>query len=472
MYTKYTYQDWEKVSGDKAKFAKTVVDDYKSSAFFGRCLESLRYFVGDNPSLDDKCQLRIETREAKDASGRIVRRAQRESVPSARVSSNYLFRFITQENQTVLGNGVTLDDDIKARLGAGFDKALEQAGERALLQSVVYGFWNLDHLEVIPACVDADSGAVALLDEMTSQIRVLIQFWQLSSDKPIYMRIFDAEGVRILRVEDGEAREYKPLTAYKTRVVEDSIGTRVVGTSNYNGLLPIIPMYGNPEHESELKQSIKSKIDCYDRIMSDFGDNLDRANDVYWVLSNFGGNTDEALDVIQQIQELKIAMSVSDGTTTSDVRPETISVPYEARQTALTLLDRALYADAMALDTNALTGGSLTNVAIRAAMTNLNLKCDRYEWQAFQFVQELLSLIGVKTEKIRFVRSDIANKSETVQDIYVMRSDITRKKALELNPYINPDEIDEILKDMDAEDTTGIDSVERLQEQIDKESEA
>ena len=64
-------------------------------------------------------------------------------------------------------------------------------GERALVDGVCWGFWNQDHLEVIPAVSDANSGFVALYDEMSSLPRIGIQFWQLSSDKPAYMRLFE-----------------------------------------------------------------------------------------------------------------------------------------------------------------------------------------------------------------------------------------------------------------------------------------
>ena len=56
----------------------------------------------------------------------------------------------------------------------------------------------------------------------------------------------------------------------------------------------------------------------------------------------------------------------------------------------------------MALDMASLTGGSLTNVAIRSAMANLNLKADRYEWQVRHFMQELVTLLHLETEEIHF----------------------------------------------------------------------
>ena len=99
----------------------------------------------------------------------------------------------------------------------------------------------------------------------------------------------------------------------------------------------------------------------------------------------------------------------------------------------------------MALNMDALTGGSLTNVAIRAAAADLNLKADRYEWQLRRFVQTLLDLIGHPTEDIRFNRQTIANDSEVVEDIYRMRSDIDQRTALRLNPYIQEEEIEGLL---------------------------
>ena len=116
-----------------------------------------------------------------------------------------------------------------------------------------------------------------------------------------------------------------------------------------------------------------------------------------------------------------------------------------ARREALDLLERALYQDYMALDMDAITGGSLTNVAIRAAAANLNLKADRYEWQVRQFVQDLLRLIGHPTEDIRFTRQTITNESEVVKDIYAMRGDIDQRTALRLNPYIQEEEIEPLM---------------------------
>ena len=143
---------------------------------------------------------------------------------------------------------------------------------------------------------------------------------------------------------------------------------------------------------------------------------------------------------------MKAVANFTDGSGSgATAEPHTIEVPYMARREALDLLERALYQDYMALDMDAITGGSLTNVAIRAAAANLNLKADRYEWQVRQFVQDLLRLIGHPTEDIRFTRQTITNESEVVKDIYAMRGDIDQRTALRLNPYIQEEEIEPLM---------------------------
>lgn len=467
MYTDYTYQDWQTM-GSGPENARKIVDSYRASAFFQDALSASRYFDGENPTLSDKYVVRVKVREQKNEDGFTKNIAERVEVAGNRIPSSFLRRFVCQQNQFLLGNGVVLQDSaLKDRLGRAFDVVLQQLGEKALLHGVSYGYWNLDHLEAIPAAVDANSGCVGLLDEMTGAVGAAIQFWQLSDTRPMYMRVFEPDGVTVYRHHKGQYTIEQPKRAYKLSVRSDDLGQTIIGGENYSSL-PLVPLYANDEHTSELTPSIKAKIDLYDRITSDFGDNLERANDVYWVLNNFGGSTNEALRVIQEIQEIKLAMSVKsdDGTGASSAQPHTIEVPYTARQVALDLLEKALYQDAMALSMTELTGGSLTNVAIQTAMTNLNLKCDHYEWQCFAFVQQVLHLMGVDTEEIAFQRQEIVNRSETVQDIYTMRADIDRETALKLNPYISQDDIPAIMDALDAEAVTGMPNMDTLQRQI------
>ena len=444
MFTEITWQDFL-CSSDKEALLREAIRRYKASPEFHHALEANCYFHGENTQVARKTILRARKIEGRDANGRHRVRTGTEDVVGNRIASAFLFRFVTQQNQFLLSEGVSLPEDAKKALGADFDRQLEHLGECALLHGCAWGFWNADHIEVIEAAKNAYSGFFPLLDEMNGEMMLGVQFWQLAPERPLYVRVFDQEGVRIFKEVRKGLSIVVDHESYRRTLSEDALESLITIEDSY-GRLPLIPLKANKDGASELTPAIKAKIDAYDAILSDFADNLDRANDVYWVLNNFGGTMDEVAELLEQINRVKAVANLSDGSGNgATAEPRTIEVPYAARREALDLLERALYQDYMAMDMDALTGGSLTNVAIRAAAANLNLKADRYEWQVRQFVQNLLELIGRPTEDVRFNRQTIANESEVVKDIYQMRQDIDKRTALRLNPYIQEEEIDALV---------------------------
>lgn len=469
MFTGVTYQDWLSYGDEKVSRIRSIIEKYKSSDDFKTAVEAERYFNGDNTAIKSKTVAKATTYETKDERGIVTRSILRQDIKGNQIPNSLFFRFVTQQAQFLLANGVALDNaETKARLGIGFDRQLARMGEKALVHGVCWGYWNADHLEYIPA-VDGDyNGFLALLDEISGTPMVGIQFWRIAYNKPLVVRLFEVDGVTMYAEKDNVLIEVEPKRPYIQTVLETDIGRFVMGGENY-GSLPIVPLYGNDSKTSELTINIKAKIDLYDKIMSDFGDNLDRANDVYWVLNNFGGTMNDMLATVEMINRLKIVANTGiggDGATSAE--PKTMEVPYEARKTALDLLKKSLYADYMAMDMDEITGGSLTNVAIQVASANLNLKANRFEWQVFQFVQNVLKLIGVETETISFNRQTIGNMQETIQNIYTMRQDIDRETALRLNPMIAQDDIPAILGNLDAESVSGLSGVDALQKYVDE----
>ena len=442
-----SWQDWaEREDRDAALFE--AAEAHRGSAEFRRALEADAYFRGENPTVAAKTLLRAEKLETRDEDGRRRVGTQLTDVVGNRIGSSFLRRFVVQQAQYLLGNGVTLGEPgLKERLGTDFDRVLARMGETALLHGVCWGFWNVDHLEALPVARDDLSGFLVLADERTGEPRLGIQYWQLERRRPMHLRVFAPEGLRFLSRagESGQIREEEPPRPYRLLRTVSAAGVRETAAA-WPGL-PLIPFWANAAHRSEFTPAIRAKIDAYDRILSDFADNLDRANDVYWVLNNFSGTAEDVAETLSVIRRLKAVASYSDGTgSASTAEPRTIDVPYAARAEALRLLEKALYRDWMGLDTAELTGGSLTNVAIRAATAALDLKTDRYEWEAFRFVRGLLRLLGADTDRIRFRRARIADESETVADIAAMRGDIDRATALRLNPYLQPEEAEALLK--------------------------
>lgn len=451
MFTAYTYQDYQ-AADDRIALLLKAAEKFKASPEFQRALNAGSYFRGENPVIARKTVLRTRKIESRGKDGRRHVRAGTEDIVGNRIGSSFLFRFVTQQNQFLLSEGVSLPDSIKERLGSDFDHLLSRLGECALLHGVSYGYWNADHLEILEMAKNSGSGFFPLLDEMTGRLMLGVQFWQLSPKRPMYMRLFEMDGVTILRVAGKQVDVIRPKTPYVRLLCRDALGDTLTADPGAYAHPPIIPLYANQDGKSELTPSIQAKIDAYDTILSDFADNLARANDVYWVLNNFSGTTDDIAEMLEEINRIKAVANLSDGSGSgATAEPHTIEVPYAARQAALSLLERALYNDYMALDMASLTGGSLTNVAIRAAMANLNLKADRYEWQVRHFMQELLTMLHCPTDRISFKRQAIANESELVTDIQNMRQDIDRRTALRLNPYISDEELPELLKNEQKE---------------------
>ncbi|MGN0794166.1 MAG: phage portal protein [Aristaeellaceae bacterium] len=444
MFTQVTWQDYL-AAEDREALLLQAVTRFKASHDFQQALDANSYFRGENTRIACKTILRARKVETRDAQGRRRVRSATEDVVGNRIGSGFLFRFVTQQNQFLLSEGVSLPEKIKRRLGGDFDHQLEQLGEKALLHGCAWGYWNADHLEVIELARNSLSGFFPLLDEMSGEMMLGVQFWQLAANRPMYLRVFSAEGVTVLRREGDALREVVPCQPYRRSIRRDALGETILKEPGY-GRLPLIALKANAEGTSEFTPAIRAKIDAYDTILSDFADNLDRANDVYWVLNNFGGTLDDVAEILEQISRVKAVANLTDGTGSSaTAEPHTIEVPYSARRAALDLLERSLYQDYMALDMDALTGSSLTNVAIRVSAANLNLKADRYEWQVRQFMTGLLSLLGCPCQDMSFKRQAIANESETVQDIAVMRQDINQETALRLNPYITDEAIPELL---------------------------
>ena len=440
-HTPMTYQTYL-AAEDKGRCLLQGVQAYKASPFFRLGLQATAYFRGENPAVAQKTVLRASKIETTDASGRRRSRTRMRDVVGNRVASGFFARFVTQQAQYLLGNGVTIGGEgVKAKLGMDFDLTLARMGEKALLHGVCWGYWNADHVEIVEAVRDPYSGFFPLIDETGGETRMGVQFWQLDARAPLCLRVFEPQGVSLWREEKGVLLPLEPFRPYRLIRRESVLGTEMIAEAVK--ALPLVPFWANEERRSELTPAIRSKIDCYDRILSDFADNLDRANDVYWVLNNFGGTVDDIAEVLETIQKLKAVTSLSDGTgTTATAEPHTISVPYEARQAALKLLEKSLYQDYMALNMDEITGGGLTNVAIRAACANLDLKANRFEWQAYAFVRGLLALLDADTESVRFTRQTIADESEIIRNIQVMRGDIDRVTALRLNPYLQPEEVE------------------------------
>lgn len=442
-----TYQDLMQIDPTDEKkrmaFVRSYIQEHKSSELYKMAATAVEYDHKRNKTI-------IEYEKTlRTMSGREV--VDRWS-PNHKTTRSFFNYFTTQENQYLLGNGVTWKNEATAkRLGKNFDTQLQKAGKAALVQCESFGFYNLDHLEVFEFIEFAP-----LYDEENGALRSGIRFWQIDSTKPLRAVLYEEDGYTgyIWGERDNKGniddngRVYTPKQAYilKTRTT-DIDGTEIYDQVNYP-TFPIVPLWGNPNHQSELV-GIQEQIDAYDLIKNGFLNDLDTAQ-IYWLIKGAGGMDDADLaEFMYRLKSTHFA-SAAEG---QDVQPVEVQIPYEARDRLLDRLEKDLYKDYGALNIDEIKGGAVTATQIKAAYEPLNIKADQYEYCIIEFLQGILKVVGIEDDP-SFTRSKLVNVNEEVQTVLlassVLDDDYVTTKVLTL--LGDGDQVDEVLKRKDAED--------------------
>ena len=367
--------------------------------------------------------------------------------PNHKMASNFFYRFITQLNQFLLGNGVTWEnDDTAKKLGEDFDTRLQELGRAALVGGIAFGYYNRDHMEVFKVGGNYDEAVFApLVDVENGALKAGVRFWQIAKDKPTRATLYEIDGYTEYLFEPGKNGEIiKPKTPYVvfSRTSEVN-GTEIYNGKNYDGF-PIIPLWGNPHKQSEIV-GIRNSIDCYDLIKNGFANDLDTAQ-IYWIIKNAGGMSDVDLaKFMDKLVTLKMATADVD----QDIQPVTVNIPHEARERLLDRIERDLYKDFGALNIDEIKGGAVTATQIEAAYEPLNTKADQYEYCVLEFLNQLLKIAGIEGENPTFTRSKLINVNESVQTVLQAAAQIdddeyTTRKILTI--LGDGDKADEILK--------------------------
>lgn len=356
-----------------------------------------------------------------------------------KVASNFFNRFVTQENQYLLSNGVTLENERnKEKLGKKFDISLQRAGRNALVQGVSFNFWNLDHLETFKL-----TEFVPLYDEENGAMMAGIRFWKIDYDKPLRATLYEIDGyTEYLKPKNKAMEVYREKRPYR-QIIRQSVmdGTEILGGKNYPSL-PIIPLWANEHHQSELI-GLRQSIDAYDLIKSGFANDLDDASQIYWTLENAGGMDDiDLAQFVERMKTVKAAVVDADG---SRAEAHTIEVPYASRTAYLDRLEQDMYNDFQALNVHALSAAQKTATEITAAYQPLDNKADQYEYCVIEFLEALFSLIGIE-DNPTFKRNRIANMQEETQMVLMAAEYLDDETILKKLPWLTPEEVQEVME--------------------------
>ena len=411
-----TFQDFQSAS-DKTAFVKSCIEKHKTSSLYQTALLADEYDRQQNRTIRQyqKLLYTISGQNVPDIWG-----------ANYKMASRFFNRFIVQENQYLLGNGITWgEESTKEKLGGDdFDTEVQKLGRMALSAGVAYGFWNLDHMEPFSVLE-----FVPMPDEENGALMAGVRFWQIDANKPLRATLYEVDGYTdyLWDKDHPQGLILHEKTSYKLKTrTSVADGLEIYNGENYPSF-PIVPLWGNAHHQSSIV-GLREQIDCYDLIKSGYANNVDEGSLIYWTLSNAGGTDD--VDLRKFVEKMK---TMHAATTDDGVKAEShnLEAPYQSREALLLKLRSDLYEDAMALDTKNIASGAVTATQIKAAYEPLNSKTDEYEYCVRDFLKGLLAITGVD-DTPTFTRSVIVNSQEEIQLVvqaaqYLDEEYITRK---------------------------------------------
>lgn len=367
-----------------------------------------------------------------------------------KIASNFFHRLNVQRCTYSLGNGITFADDTdgnkKTQLGIKIDRTLFDAGYKALIHGVTFGFWNVDRLHIFPL-----TEFVPLWDEFDGTLKAGIRFWQIDKEKPMVAVLYEEDGYTRFELSERDGKQETRITeekrAYKVTIAKNEVGDEyIVGEENYSSL-PIVPFWGSRLHQSTLI-GMQQSIDSFDLIRSGFANDLTDCAEIYWLISNYGGMTEEDLARFRDRMKINhIVEAPGDG----GVQPFTQEIPYSARKTYLDDIRAGIYEDFGGLDVHAVNADS-TNDHLEAAYQPLDEEADDFEYQCIEFIQQVLKIAGIEDDTPVFKRNRISNTKEQVDIVMAEAEYLDEETILNKLPNITPDEVKEILARKDAED--------------------
>ena len=457
-----TYQDLQAVGEnekDRMDFVRQVINEFKTTDIYREADVAYQYAQRKNVTINQYQKLLYTI------SGKAV---PDNYSANWKMSSNFFPRFITQETQYLLGNGISWQNEsTEESLGKNFDIELQKLGKNALIGGCSFGFWNLDHLESFKVTEFAP-----MYDEENGALMAGVRWWQLASNKPLRATLYELDGYTeyVWRPgEDGEILKDKRSYIMKYRSTEAD-GAEIYDYDNYPGF-PIIPLWGNQNKQSELI-GIREQIDVYDLIKSGFANDLDDASQIYWTIQNAGGMDD--IDLVKFLDRMKTVKAAVVEDSGAKAEAHTMEVPYQSRETYLNMVSEDLYRDAMALDTKKIAGGAVTATQIRAAYEPLNSKTDEFEYCVHEFLDDVLAIAGIPEDKATFTRSMLINKSEEIDSVMKSATNlppdyVTRKIVTILG---DGDMADELVEQMHADELMRMNLVaEETEEETENEEE-
>ena len=267
-----------------------------------------------------------------------------------------------------------------------------------------------------------------------------------------YIDRIDKDGHRIKKIQDWDDSETHYYTQDDEGEIQDDadeiynprphvLYTKGDGKT-YGEALGFVPFFrldNNKKQFSNLKP-VKELIDDYDMMASSLSNNLIDFDHPLYVIKGFQGHN---LDELQQnLKTKKMIGTAPDG----GVEIHTVDVPFEARKTKMELDEKNIYRFGFGLNLSGLKDTSATtNIAIKAAYSLLDLRCNRLETQLKRFLRKVVNVVideinkeqgtDYQTDSVHFEFTHEVMSNE--QENATIEKTDAEKKQVEINTLLS-----------------------------------
>lgn len=436
--------DFEKLEPKKRlEFIEEAVNGFRAKELKDAA-EPLAYYDTDNPDIA-KRRKNYATAVTELVEGESVMRAvakENKFAANEKIASSF-FRDITDSKaQYLAGEGADINavsgdesDDATVKLVTDvLGEQIKRHGQACLTDALVFkaGYSYMQvidgqiRLSYVPYC------EVKPYRDRTDALVSVLRYYKRGGCE--YAEFHTPAMVYAYRNGDDGWEFEEEYPQIKTVKVYGDGTTEVVEGGRGWSRLPWFELWHNNDHTSSLTNAAKTMIRCYDITLSDFANNLIDIQDVFISMKDGYGSGVDWGEQIELLKNFKVGENV-EGVTT-------IEVPHVARETLLSMLKADIYAALRGVDVGRISGGNLTNTAIRALYSDIDLWADQAEWHVKDWVRDIVTTaadylgIALPQFKITLTRRAIFDDVAQMDAMSRQKGVISDKTIYENHPLV------------------------------------
>jgi SPP1 family phage portal protein len=441
---------------------KEIIDNFKTTKTYEQIKTGQKYYLSENENIMKRRHLLYVQHDENGAEELIDDPYKANN----KLASGYTKILVDQKVQYSLGKPLSImadKHDVLEELNKEkFTRAIKKIAKEAAKTSIGWGHVYIDknkdfRVMHIPSsqCIPVYNGSDA--EELTAVYR----FYEVDAMtksgaivKVTRVEYWTQETVTIYQ-QNPDTLNYELYEEERKHIQQKyAVGKKIETLEGKSwGIVPFIPFYNNDENVFDL-QTVKNYIDVYDVVTSDFANNLEDFQDVYWILKGYNG---ESLSTfLADVKKYKTLKTAEDG----DAKTEQIQIPHEARTKMLDRLNDDIFKFGRGVDTDKAASGNLTNVVIKARFANLDLKASEFETQCKEFISKVIDLYNVYqiiilngfpigSYTVTFNRSLIFNEKELLDANALQQGKVSELTRLQNHSWVTDAEKE--IKQMEEE---------------------